>query len=278
MPIPRRPRRPRQTLLLLMLAAMTIVTFYYRGSTRHLVASVKSGARDAFAPVQSGMESLFKPVGSFFDGAVHYGSLESSVARLRSENGSLERRYIESADVRRKLKMLLAEEHLPWAGSLPSVMAEVIGGATSNFELTVVIDKGRAEGVNVGMPVVSGAGLVGRVIEASSSTATVLLVTDPRSSVGVRFGSAGVIGVASGAGPNRPLSVGYVPPGTKLKKGEVMFTSGLQNALFPPGIPVGRVASFGASSGAVQEHIVIKTLADLSQLQYVDVLEWQPPP
>jgi rod shape-determining protein MreC len=224
------------------------------------------------------MESLLRPVGSFFDGAAHYRSLESSVARLRAENGSLERRYIESVDVRRKLKALLSEEHLAWAGNLPSVMAEVVGGATSNFELTVVIDKGRSQGVNVGMSVVSGAGLIGRVIEASSSSATVLLVTDPRSSVGVRFGPSGVLGVASGAGAGHPLTVGYVPPGTALKKGEVMFTSGLQNALFPPGVPVGRVSSFSSSSGAVQERIELKPLADLSHLQYVDVLEWQPPP
>ena len=278
MAILKRPRRPRRTLMLLMLAAVTIVTLYYRSGTRHVIESMKSGARDAFAPVQSGVESWLRPVGNFFDGAVHYGTLASSVGRLRSENGSLERRYIESVDVRRKLKALLRQEHLPWSGSLPSVMAEVIAGATSNFELTVVIDKGRRQGVDVGMPVVSGAGLVGRVIEASASSSTVLLITDPTSSVGVRFGAAGVLGVAEGTGASRPLAVDFVPPGTALRKGEVMFTSGLQHAIFPPGIPVGRVASFKVAPGGVQEQIVLKPLASLSRLQYVSILEWQPPP
>jgi len=56
-----------------------------------------------------------------------------------------------------------------------------------------------------------------------------------------------------------------------------MYTSSLEAASFPPGIPVARVATFHTASGASQESITVDPAADLSQLAYVDVVQWVPP-
>ena len=56
-----------------------------------------------------------------------------------------------------------------------------------------------------------------------------------------------------------------------------MFTSGLDAAAFPPGIPVATVQSFHTAAGASQETITVDPVADLSQLAYVDVVQWAPP-
>ena len=61
----------------------------------------------------------------------------------------------------------------------------MIAGPESNFQLTIVIDRGSAAGILKGMPVVAGGGLVGRVMEASNNQSTVLLATDTSESVGV---------------------------------------------------------------------------------------------
>jgi cell shape-determining protein MreC len=55
-----------------------------------------------------------------------------------------------------------------------------------------------------------------------------------------------------------------------------MWTSGLQAATFPPGIPVATVASFHTPSGASQISINVEPSANLSQLAYVDVVQWVP--
>jgi cell shape-determining protein MreC len=62
-----------------------------------------------------------------------------------------------------------------------------------------------------------------------------------------------------------------------LAKGEKMYTSSLDAAAFPPGIPVARVKSFHNSAGASQESVSVTPLADLTQLAYVDVVVWEPP-
>jgi len=58
----------------------------------------------------------------------------------------------------------------------------------------------------------------------------------------------------------------------------VFTTSGLQNAQFPPDIPVAAITSFSSTPSATQETVSARPLADLGVLQYVDVLLWQSSP
>ena len=170
-------------------------------------------------------------------------------------------------------------DQLPWVGGIPTVTAQVTALSPSDFAATVQLDKGSTSGVAVGMPVVGGAGLVGQVIEVWSSGCTVRLVTDVDSSVGVRFGRPGTSALVQGSGlgkhsggqPHRPRA----PP---LHKGEVLTTSGLQDAQYPADIPVARVTSFSSTPSATQETVSARPLADLAVLQYVDVLQWQSAP
>src|SRR5207244_4579232 len=130
-----------------------------------------------------------------------------------------------------------------FAGAIPAVAARVVATSPSNFQLTVEIDHGIPAGLRKGMPVVTGAGLAGRVVAVSQERATVLLLTDPSFNVGIRLSASGDVGVARGNGIRQPLPVDLVDLATKVTGGEVVVTSGLQGSVFPPGIPVGRVRS-----------------------------------
>ena len=59
-------------------------------------------------------------------------------------------------------------------------------------------------------------------------------------------------------------------------RGEVVVTSGLQQSIFPPSIPVGRVKSASAKPGALQQDVRVDPVVDLRRLQFVRVLRWQP--
>ena len=61
----------------------------------------------------------------------------------------------------------------------PSIVANVIGRDPSNWNASLVIDKGKAEGVEVGQPVVSALGVVGRILEVGHNTSKVILLSDP---------------------------------------------------------------------------------------------------
>jgi rod shape-determining protein MreC len=127
------------------------------------------------------------------------------------------------------------------------------------------------------MPVVGSGGLVGQVIQAFHHSAVVQLVTDGQSKVGVTFGSNDS-GIVDGQGPGDAMTADLVPPHTVVHKGEIMYTSGLNAAAFPPGIPVAFVKNFHTSAGASQESITVAPNADLTQLAYVDVVLWAPHP
>jgi rod shape-determining protein MreC len=126
------------------------------------------------------------------------------------------------------------------------------------------------------MPVVTGDGLVGRVVETSARRASVLLLTDRTSSIGIRLSGSGDVGVAEGRGSGAPLEVDLIDPATKVRSGEVAVTSGLQQSVFPPGVPVGRVVLARARPGELRQEVEIRPLVDLRRLAFVEVLQWAP--
>ncbi|MHB8595169.1 MAG: rod shape-determining protein MreC [Acidimicrobiales bacterium] len=269
---------------MLLLASITIITLDYRGDAHGAISDMKRVAHDAFSPVQDAVGSVVRPIGSFLAGAVHAGALEQQNARLRTQVGALQRRSLARGGSESTLRALALLEHLPWAAaipqvaSIPEVAAEVVALNPSDFASTVQLNVGRRNGVDKGMPVVGGAGLVGQVVDAWSSGCTVRLVSDVRSAVGIRFGDPPGYALVQGSGIGQALAVQYIQPETALHKGEVLTTSGLQNALFPPGIPVALVTAFSSTPSSTQETVSAQPVVDFAALQFVDVLLWESAP
>jgi rod shape-determining protein MreC len=190
--------------------------------------------------------------------------------------GQLRRQLIEAAQSQSQLDQLRSEQNLPFADGIPEVLGEVISSPSSNFDLTIEIDRGTSNGVGVGMPVVSGVGLVGSVISAGQHTAIVQVLTDPRSEVGVRFGT-GNVAVAVGQGEGEPLQLQDVSETSVTSRGAAVVTSGLDLAAYPSGIPVGTVASVHHTGGSLTSQVLVTPLVNLLVLQYVAVLQWFPP-
>ncbi|MHB8670508.1 MAG: rod shape-determining protein MreC [Acidimicrobiales bacterium] len=266
----RRSARPRFVLLLLILTSITLVTLSERGLCSGWIGGLRRGTHDLFAPVQTAADGLLRPVGDLFGGVFHYGSLKSENARLRRELDDARLRSLEFGDAVRERRELLQLNQLP--GGLDqlgvrAITARVVATSPSNFQLTVELDRGTAAGVANGMPVVTGAGLVGRVVEVSKRRASVLLASDPTSND---------VGAARGSGPSAPLTVDFVDLATKVVRGEVVVTSGLQGSIFPPGIPVGRVRTARVPKGALQQEVTLDPVVDLGHLDFVKVLRWPP--
>ncbi len=274
----RRSARPRFTLLLLVLTAVTLLTLDERSGGVGIVGAMRDGARDAFAPVQDAADAAFRPIGDFFQGAVHYGDVEEENARLRQQLAERDAVLLQAEDAVRERQALLDQQDLHFVADVPAVAARVVVGPASVFDLTVQIDRGRNGGVAPGMPVVAGAGLVGRVVDVSASRATIQLITDSKSSVGVRLAGSGDVAVAAGRGSRSTLRLDYVDPASKVEKGEAVVTSGLQQSAFPPGVPVGKVVAARSGPGALQQDVTVEPAVDLRRLTFVKVLQWSPAP
>ncbi|HUC05479.1 MAG TPA: rod shape-determining protein MreC [Acidimicrobiales bacterium] len=276
MPKPRRSRRTL-TLVVLVVISLSIISLDLTSRTHSITSGIKSVANGVYSPLRGGVVDLLSPIGSFFAGALHYGSVQTENEKLQAQLGALRQELSEKSYEDTQLRTLVALQHLPFLGSLPTVTAQTVEVSSSNFTLTVTIDKGRSDGVDVGMPVVGAGGLVGQVVSAYHHTSVVQLLTDGQFKVGVTFGD-NVTGTVDGGGPGSDLTVDLVPPHTPMHDGEELFTSSLEGASFPPGIPVARIESFHTISGASQATVTADPIADLSQLAYLDVVQWEPAP
>lgn len=267
----RRSGRSRLTLVLLALTSITLITLDFRGPDG-AVGALRALAADVLSPVRDVTGTVLEPVGDALSGITGYGALEDENDDLRRRLEELEGQQMRNDDAEQELDALLESRGLTRFTDLASVSARVVGSPISNFEQTVRLDRGSDDGIDEDMPVVTGAGLVGRVVEVSQTRSTVRLITDPQSSVGVRLSRSGDLGLVEGVGPDRPLVLGLIEPGTDVGRRELLVTSGVDDSIFPGGIPVGRVTGAEGNDGELEQEVALVPVADLDRLRFVEVL------
>ncbi len=190
--------------------------------------------------------------------------------RLAAENASLRRQVAElqaagkeNADLRSALGFSKRFGHRLAA-------AAVIGRAPDGLTRSLTIGRGRADGVALGMVVVSGAGLVGRVSEVSERSATVETLVDAASRVNSYASNSGLEGTVLGEGG--PLAMDLLPkPGVVVAQGEWVLTSGI-GGQFPRGILVGQVTQFHRRDSATLERADLAPAVDFASVSTVLVV------
>ena len=157
----------------------------------------------------------------------------------------------------------------------------VIGSSPGNFDRRIEIDCGSDDGLQIGMPVVTVAGLVGKLTTVALDTAVVMLVTDPQYSVMVSIGGGDgpVTGVLRGMGSDRlqQASRPIDPDGASGSPtvGDAVTTAGGTDGQVPPGLPVGRVAAVDVSSG--EPIYDVQPVTDIDPDEPLVVLLYVPP-
>ncbi len=269
------PAGSRTRVVVLVLASITLVVFGLRDVP--IVRDLREGAAAVVSPIEGAVSAVTSPVRNAWHGITDYDDLKTENDRLEAELAEVEAAGVGQSDAERQLADLSASLDLPFVGDVPKLTARVVSGPRSNFSHAIEIDKGTDDGVVVGMPVATGGGLVGRVNQVTGGTAQVELITDPEFRVGVRLATTGALGTAQGQGRDEPLKVdSSISPRAEVAPETGMVTSGVDRSAFPPGIPVGTVASTRQGSGGLALELVVEPLVDVDQLSYVTVLQWQP--
>jgi rod shape-determining protein MreC len=272
----RRARRSITTFTVLILVSVTLVALSL-GTSTGITSGLRSIGSTILSPVVDVVNTVTKPIGNFFSGALNYGSVSSENAKLRAIVSRQDQQLLTDKYERKQLAQISALQNLGFVGSTPMITAQTINLDISNFASSIQINKGSGSGIAVGMPVVGSGGLVGQVVIVNHSTATIRLVTDGQSKVGAVIGTSNLMGVISGVAANKALSLNYIAPNSKVPRGTVVYTNGLQGSLYPAGIPIGRVAQASTPVNGTQMDIDVTPSANLNQLGFVDVLLWEPP-
>mgnify|MGYP000144444056 CR=1 FL=1 len=264
-------RRATFLFLVLVLAVLVMLTGQVRGEDRRHLGPLGTGILTALAPAQTVMARAADALSQGWQLYTEIGRLRVENARLREEVQRLTRevsRLRESAQAAQRLEALLAfKEQAPYR----VLAARVIGRDPASWFATIVVDRGSGDGVVRGNPVVTAEGAVGRVMETTPFTARVLLLSDPRSAVGVILQGSREVGVVEGNGQG-DLLIKYLSRASAVRSGDVVITSG-QGGVFPRGLVIGRLNTIRPAQGAaVFREGTVRPAVDLSRLEEVLVL------
>ncbi len=270
-------RPSRGVLVLLLLASFTLITLDARGGDDSPVGPLRAAAGNVFGPVEEMTATVARPFQAVPEFFTTTGSLRDEMRRLEAENANLRSRLATSEVARQRAAEL--DGLLQSAGDTgyALVPAQVVAhGPAQSFSRTVTIDAGTSSGVQADMTVLNNDGLVGRVVRADRSTATVLLIVDRDSVVGGRLGSNMEVGFLRGrgqVGDQGRLDLDLVDNAVTPGRDDVVVTWGSQNgAPYVAGIPIGRVMSVYSSPRELSKRAVIAPFVDFSALDLVGVV------
>lgn len=184
--------------------------------------------------------------------------LRAMVATLYQER----ERLLQFRDERQRLRELLGLREDSFYRFLP---CEVIGLSESPFIRSVFVDRGSADSVRVGMPVVCYRGLVGRVSQVLPRSATVFLINNKSISVSCVNRRSRVAGMLEWERGNL-FRLEYVGKEEDVVKGDTLITSGY-GKLFPKGFPVGLVYQIPDEKGAIAKRVRVQSFANLGALE-----------
>jgi rod shape-determining protein MreC len=251
-------RRQRISAIVLATLALCFITLDLGGGT---LRNAHSGVRGALGSLYRGTDGLLGPVRHWVEGVPSAGRNKGRIEQLRKENADLRGR-IAALRADRHTSRQLAQLQRAADGSGNALLpARVVGyGPGQGFDWTVTLDVGTGSGVHVGQTVTDGAGLVGRVLHADSSSCVVLLAADPGSGVGVRDLRTGELGVVTGNGADgftfAPLS-----PDARIKVGDRLATGPNGATSYVPGVLVGTVRAVRSSADGTMRAAVTPTAA-----------------
>ncbi len=272
------PRQTRTGVGLLVLACVTIITLDARhGESSSPVDPLRTAVAAVLGPVEDGATAALSPVTSLPGHFQDVGYLRAENARLEAAKATLESQLRAADANRHRDTELNGIAELADTSGYRVVPAQVVAlGSAQSFSRTVTIDAGTSSGIQPDLTVINADGLVGRVVAATRTSATVLLIVDGKSTVGGRLGESMELGFLDGdgnVGGDGTLRLSLVDHTVSPSVGDTVLTWGSRNgAPYIPGVPIGEVVHVRSSPAELTETATIDPYVDFSSLDVVAVV------
>jgi len=210
---------------------------------------IRGAALDITGPIASALHEVTATANGLVGGAGNYWDAARQNAELKRENKAMLQRMVEAKAIVQENRQLKATLQLRERTENVIAVGRIVGSSFNSPRRFAILSVGAKDGVQIGMPVRSPDGLVGRVIDAGILASRVLLVSDRANIVPARLLRGGIPVISQGRGDGtidvRPLEVGRNP----FKRGDIIITSGT-GGLYPPLVPIARVVKLD-DDGAV---------------------------
>lgn len=271
------PTRHQTVRLLIALSVGHVLLISAQVQTRSGLPVIEEVAFQTFAWIHRTAGATAGGLGAVWSGWIALHDVEQENAELRLRLAELEGRVMGLEAIARSAQELEEALQLQARTVPPTLAARVIAGNPTPGILTVLIDKGRADGVTRDMAVVAVDGVVGRVLgEPAARQARVQLLVGASAAAAAMLERSGAGGLATGQGATVGdiwMRLEYVPNLVDVQPGERVFTSG-RDGIYPPGFPIGTVED--VRPGSDFRDIRIRPAVDISGLNVVLVVLERP--
>lgn len=217
---------------------------------------------------------IIASVQSAFDWVPNPWALETENKALRRLNRDLSLQGMELRDAGVKVEELRRMLEFREKSQMKLLAAEVVGKPTLQLRNYITINVGKADGVQEGMPVMTPAGLVGRIVGLSDHNAIVLLLINADSRIAARTLQGRNNGILVWDKEER-LLLQNVPAVLTQEVGDTAITSGL-SSLYPEDIVIGTVLEVEEEQGTLYHRIVIEPTVNFATLEEVFVVLYTP--
>jgi len=205
------------------------------------------------------------------DEPMDYAALQERNRELEGAVAELQVEIVRLREIEREYERLRGL--LNYSNAHPDqtlVTAKVIARDTSGYLRWVIINRGTRDGIQIGNPVISELGLVGRVEDVAANAAWVRLAIDPGSAINARLQNARaegtIVGLLQGG-----LRMELIPQEAVIETGDLALTSGL-GGTFPAGIVIGQVLTVRRQPAALFQEAEIRPTVDYAHLELVSVI------
>jgi len=225
--------------------------------------------RSVVIPIQSGVSSTTDTVSDFFTSVFRARKVIGQQEALVTENQRLKNELFQLETLRRENEQLARLLALREQSKGDWVACRITANYPQIGDQVLILDKGTAQGVQVGSPVVSSEGLVGVIVEAGKHDAHVRLITASRIAVSARVHNRAKtsVGICEGQGESQ-LRLNFLPLNAQVQAGDKVVTAGLGEK-YPGGIPIGTVEKVWEDRRYSIKQAYVRPFAAFDELSYV---------
>ena len=144
------------------------------------------------------------------------------------------------------------------------LVAKVLLDKDSPFLKSIIVNKGSQDNVKIGMAVLDGPYLIGKIVEVNYSSSRALLISDLNSKIPVILEPGNIQSIMSGSGKTLGEIQYFKNSDLKISDNKLIYTSG-SGGIFKAGIPIGKL----------NEENKVEFLSDLSQLTFVKLVSFE---
>lgn len=269
------------TIIVLSVTFLTLIAYSYK---RDRVSFVENGVGATVDSVQGTFYNVNSKIKEFTEFFWNFSNVKKENEELKKKNSDLEIKASEYSVVKAENDRL--REMLNFKNQTSQynyVGCDIIGKSGGTFLDEFVINKGRNDGIEKQLVVVTNEGLVGQVISVGNNRATVQTLSNENMAVsGIIQSTRESVGIIKGYkdSNNRKLAkLFYLPLDSKIKKGDSILTSGIGSetgsgiaGLYPKGIRIGYVIDVEDDKGKVMKNAVVQPYVDFNKLEEVFVI------